>query len=180
MKIKGNLNFGIHLLLFIAFASCHKKMELAMPQSSTTEKSHYPSYNVSPAKPDATGMSSTAAQLAAQMNIGWNLGNTLEAIGGETAWGNPKVTGALITTITESGFTAVRIPCSWDQSADPSTAKIKSAWLSRVKEVVQYCIDNDMYVILNIHWDGGWLESNCTPEKNMMLAMTVGQPGTDS
>lgn len=165
MKIKGNLNFGIHLLLFIAFASCHRKTELAVHQSPATEKSRYPSYNVSPAKPDTTGMSSTAAQLAAQMKIGWNLGNTLEAIGGETAWGNPKVTGALITTIKESGFNAVRIPCSWDQYADPSTAKIKSAWLSRVKEVVQYCIDNDMYVILNIHWDGGWLENSCTPEK---------------
>jgi len=126
MKIKGNLNFGIHLMLFIAFASCHRKTELAVRQSSTTEKSHYPSYNVSPAKPDTTGMSSTAAHLAAQMKIGWNLGNTLEAVGGETAWGNPKVTRALITTIKQSGFNAVRIPCSWDQYADPSTAKIKA------------------------------------------------------
>ena len=33
------------------------------------------------------------------MKIGWNLGNTLEAIGGETAWGNPKVTDTLIKEI---------------------------------------------------------------------------------
>jgi aryl-phospho-beta-D-glucosidase BglC (GH1 family) len=46
-----------------------------------------------------------------------------------------------------------------------STAKIKASWLNRVKEVVQYCVDNDMYVLLNIHWDGGWLENNCTPDK---------------
>ena len=165
MKIKRNLNFGIHLLLFIAFASCNRKTELAVHQSSATEKSHYPSYNVSPAKPDTTDMRSTAAQLAVKMKIGWNLGNTLEAIGGETAWGNPKATKALITTIKQSGFNAIRIPCSWDQYADPATAKIRGTWLSRVKEVVQYCIDNNMYVILNIHWDGGWLENNCTPEK---------------
>ncbi len=37
--------------------------------------------------------------------------------------------------------------------------------MNRVKEVVGYCVDNDMYVLLNIHWDGGWLEKNCTPEK---------------
>src|SRR5689334_7183050 len=165
MKIKGNLNFGIHLLLFIAFASCHKRTTLAVHQSSAIASSGYPSYNVSPAKPDSAGMSSTAGQLAAKMNIGWNLGNTLEAIGGETAWGNPKVTDALIKEIKKSGFNAVRIPCSWDQYADQSTGKIKAAWLSRVKEVIQYCIDNDMYVILNIHWDGGWLENNCTQEK---------------
>jgi len=140
-------------------------MELAGHQPLVTDKSHYPNYNISPIKPDTTGMNNTAAQLAAKMKIGWNLGNTLEAIGGETAWGNPKVTKALISAIKQNGFNAVRIPCSWDQYTDPATAKIKGAWLSRVKEVVQYCIDNDMYVILNIHWDGGWLENNCTPEK---------------
>ena len=165
MKLKGNLNFGIHLLLFIAFASCHKRTALALHQSSTATSKGYPSYNISPQKPDTAGMNSTAALLATKMTIGWNIGNTLEAIGGETAWGNPKVTDALIKEIKRNGFNAVRIPCSWDQYADQSTAKIKAAWLSRVKEVVQYCIDNDMYVILNIHWDGGWLENNCTPEK---------------
>jgi aryl-phospho-beta-D-glucosidase BglC (GH1 family) len=165
MKRKRSLHSGIHLLLFIAFVSCHRKTELAVHQSPAIGETHYPNYNVSPAKPDYSGMNSTATQLATKMTIGWNLGNTLEAIGGETAWGNPKATKALITTIKQSGFNAVRIPCSWDQYADPATAKIRGTWLSRVKEVVQYCIDNNMYVILNIHWDGGWLENNCTPEK---------------
>src|SRR5690606_12049249 len=45
------------------------------------------------------------------------------------------------------------------------TAAIDQDWLNRVKEVVQYCVDNEMYVLLNIHWDGGWLEENITPEK---------------
>ena len=123
----------------------------------------YPSYNTNPIAADATGMSSTAVQLAAKMRLGWNIGNTLEAIGGETAWGNPKVTKALIDFVKQSGFNAVRIPCSWNQNlANSTTAQIKAEWLSRVKEVVQYCVDNDMYVIVNIHWDGGWLENNCT------------------
>ena len=46
-----------------------------------------------------------------------------------------------------------------------ATAKIKTEWLNRVKEVVQYSIDEGMYVVLNIHWDGGWLENNVTPAK---------------
>jgi aryl-phospho-beta-D-glucosidase BglC (GH1 family) len=126
----------------------------------------YPDYNTSPQEPDATGMGSTAAELAAKINLGWNLGNSLEATGGETAWGNPPVTKALIDLVRQSGFNAIRIPCSWNQYVeDISTAKIKASWLSRVKEVVQYCVDNDMYVLLNIHWDGGWLENNCTPDK---------------
>lgn len=123
----------------------------------------YPSYNTNPIAADATGMGSTAAQLAAKIKLGWNIGNTMEATGGETAWGNPKVTKALIDLVKANGFNAIRIPCSWNQNlANASTAQIKTEWLDRVKEVVQYCVDNDMYVIVNIHWDGGWLENNCT------------------
>jgi endoglucanase len=125
----------------------------------------YPSYNTSPKIGDGTGMKSTAVQLASKINLGWNIGNTLEATGGETAWGNPKVTNDLIKQVKQSGFNAIRIPCSWNQYADKTTAKIQDAWLTRVKEVVQYCVNNDVYVILNVHWDGGWLENNVTADK---------------
>lgn len=125
----------------------------------------YPSYNTNPIADDATGMGSTAAELASKMKLGWNIGNTLEASGSETAWGNPKVTKELIDLVKKSGFNAIRIPCSWNQYANSTTAQISATWLARVKEVVQYCVDNDMYVIVNIHWDGGWLEENCTAAK---------------
>ncbi|SHG83156.1 Aryl-phospho-beta-D-glucosidase BglC, GH1 family [Flavobacterium fluvii] len=126
----------------------------------------YPSYNTNPIAADAIGMSSSAVQLAAKIKLGWNIGNTLEATGGETAWGNPKVTKALIDLVKANGFNAIRIPCSWNQNmANSATAQISATWLARVKEVVQYCVDNDMYVLVNIHWDGGWLENNCTDAK---------------
>lgn len=126
----------------------------------------YPSYNTSPIADDVTGMGSTASELATKMKLGWNIGNTLEATGGETAWGNPKVTKALIDLVKANGFNAIRIPCSWNQNlANSTTAQIKTEWLNRVKEVVQYCVDNDMYVIVNIHWDGGWLENNISDAK---------------
>jgi endoglucanase len=128
----------------------------------------YPSYNTNPIAADATGMSSSAVQLAAKIKLGWNIGNTLEATGGETAWGNPKASKALIDLVKANGFNAIRIPCSWNQNMENSTtAQIKADWLARVKEVVQYCVDNDMYVVLNIHWDGGWLENNCTEAKKV-------------
>ena len=110
---------------------------------------------------DQTGMSSNAVQLASKIKLGINIGNTLEAIGGETNWGNPKVTKAFIDFVKQSGFNAVRIPCSWNQYVlNTSTNQIKPEWLDRVKEVVQYCIDDGLYVLLNIHWDGGWLDNN--------------------
>ncbi|MFO7656433.1 MAG: cellulase family glycosylhydrolase [Bacteroidales bacterium] len=127
---------------------------------------YYPNYNTSPIAPDASGMSSTATELAANIILGWNIGNSLEAIGSETAWGNPLVTQALIDTVKRKGFNAIRIPCSWNQyMANSSTAQLKESWLNRVKEVIQYCDNAGMYVVLNIHWDGGWLENNCTEAK---------------
>jgi len=126
----------------------------------------YPNYNTSPTEPDATGMISTATELAAKLDRGWNMGNSLEAIGGETAWGNPKITKALIEFVKQNGFNAIRLPCSWNQyMSNSSTAQLTPDWLNRVKEVVQYCVESDMYVLLNIHWDGGWLENNCTEVK---------------
>lgn len=110
---------------------------------------------------DKTGMELDAPELMKNIKIGWNLGNSLEATGGETAWGNPATTLAMIDKIREMGFNAVRIPCAWDQYlSDETTYEIKSSWLSRVKEVVDYCMQNGLYAILNIHWDGGWLEND--------------------
>lgn len=125
----------------------------------------YPDYNINPLPPDMTGMANNAAQIAADMTLGWNIGNTLEATGGETSWGNPEVSEALIQLVKAHGFDAIRIPAAWDQYADPDTAQIDPAWLERVEDVVRYCVANDLYVIVNIHWDGGWLENNVTPER---------------
>src|ERR1044072_8044079 len=83
----------------------------------------YPGYNLSPAPADASGMGSTAVQLAAKFKLGWNIGNTLEAIGGETAWGNPQISESYIQFVKQQGFNAIRLPCSWDQHADKATAK---------------------------------------------------------
>jgi endoglucanase len=107
----------------------------------------------------------TAVETAKAMTIGWNLGNTLEAIGGETAWGNPLATQRLIDSVKAAGFNTVRIPCAWDNHADQTTGIIDAAWIARVKDVADYCIKDSMYAIINIHWDNGWLENNCTADK---------------
>lgn len=108
-------------------------------------------------------MTRTATEIAARIALGFNIGNTLEAIGGENAWGNPNISQGLIDTAKAKGFDAIRLPCSWNQYANATTAQISATWLNRVKDVVQYCINADLYVVLNIHWDGGWLENNVTP-----------------
>lgn len=116
----------------------------------------------------------TAAEIAACMGIGWNLGNTLEGGGSdnvftnkgglsaETAWQDTKTTQEVIDFVKSQGFKSVRIPCAWVMGhiSDPATYKIDEKWMARVKEIVDYCIKDDLYVVLNDHWDGGWLENN--------------------
>jgi endoglucanase len=116
-------------------------------------------------------MSSNAVTLAGKIKAGINIGNTLEATGGETAWGNPQITLQQIQLIKQSGFTAVRLPTSWDQYADQRTGKISDAWLARVKQVVQWCVDSGLYVVVNIHWDGGWLDNNITSSAQASVNM---------
>lgn len=139
----------------------------ASSSSAPATSGIYPSYNLNPLPADTTGMESTATQIASKIKIGFNIGNTLEAMGGksETYWGNPKITKEFVAFVKQSGFSAVRLPVSWDQYANQTTAEIDPNWLNRVKEVVQYCVDNNLYVIVNIHWDGGWLENNVVPAK---------------
>lgn len=102
----------------------------------------------------------TAVEIAREMKLGWNVGNSLEVPGGETKWGNPVVTKQLIDSVSAAGFNVLRIPCAWNSYADSNTLVIDENWLARVKEVVDYAYANGMYVIVNSHWDDGWLEEH--------------------
>lgn len=102
----------------------------------------------------------TASQVASQIKLGWNLGNTLEAICSETAWGNPMANQQLINGVKAAGFNAIRIPVAWDCHANKAAMQLDPAWTARVKQVVDYAHGAGLYVIINIHWDGGWLEEH--------------------
>ncbi|ORX57944.1 glycoside hydrolase [Piromyces finnis] len=116
----------------------------------------------------------TTNHLIKEMGLGWNLGNTLESYGTwingvttkdyETAWGNPVTTEVMIKTIKSYGFKSVRIPVSWSNLMS-SDYIISPQLLKRVEEVVNYVINNDMYAIMNIHYDGGWFDNFATSEK---------------
>lgn len=109
----------------------------------------------------------TASQLISEFQIGWNLGNTMDSWGEwignlqepskyETAWKNPVTTKAMIDKVRASGFKAIRVPATWYQHIDAS-GKVDSAWMARVKEIVNYGIDNGLYVILNTHHEDAWI-----------------------
>ncbi|HSU55488.1 MAG TPA: cellulase family glycosylhydrolase, partial [Candidatus Dormibacteraeota bacterium] len=92
---------------------------------------------------------------------GWNLGNTLEA-----TWGVPGVSAAPFYTAANAGFNAVRIPCAWDFNATTNISggvtnyPINPGFVAQVKQVVDWAIAAGMYVMINDHWDDGWLENH--------------------
>lgn len=107
-------------------------------------------------------------EITEAMGMGWNLGNQLEAsnagVPSETAWGNPKISEDVIKLIKDQGFKTVRIPVSYLlKIGDAPDYEIDEEWLDRVRQVVDYVVDNDMFAVINIHGDGyytvdnGWL-----------------------
>ena len=106
--------------------------------------------------PDTPGQ-----QFVDKMNVGWNMGNTLDAyheneagMHTETMWGNPKTTEAMILKVKEAGFNTVRLPVTWSgHLGGAPDYLIDTEWLDRVQEVVDYAYNNGMYVILNSHHD---------------------------
>lgn len=114
----------------------------------------------------------SATDAVKNMGVGWNLGNTLDAnkqtefdinsesfwgqqgLESETCWGQPKTTRELIKMMKEAGFTAIRVPVTWYNHMDKDGA-IDGEWMVRVKEVVDYVIDEGLYCILNVHHDTG-------------------------
>ncbi len=125
----------------------------------------------------ATMRNITTMQLVADMGIGINLGNTFESCGDwinsssvknyETGWGSPVITKAMIQGMAAEGFETIRIPVAWSNMMGADYT-IKPAYMARVKEVTDWALECDMYVIINIHWDGGWWESFPTDKEECM------------
>ena len=111
-------------------------------------------------EPDSEGMTLSAQEWTRDVVMGWNLGNSLECPNTETEWGNPKTTQAMIHAVAEAGFNAIRIPVRWINHVNNTTDMVVNAdWLARVKEVVDWCLEENMYVIINTHHED-WYDRN--------------------
>ena len=108
-------------------------------------------------------------QFTYQMGNGINLGNTFEAVNPslgfnstpesyEKAWGQPVTTNEIIAAYKAAGFDSLRIPVAWTNTMDweNDDFEINEDYLARVAKVVDMALDNNLYVIINDHWDNGW------------------------
>ncbi|MFC3491004.1 cellulase family glycosylhydrolase [Glycomyces rhizosphaerae] len=116
-----------------------------------------------------TGWADAEAQVAA-MQPGWNVGNTLDALGGETNWGNPLITEELLQTIRAEGYNSIRLPVTWDEFTGPAPDyTIAPERMERVAQVVDWALENDLQVMLNLHHDSWmWLDELPNDHDNVM------------
>ncbi|GGN44168.1 aryl-phospho-beta-D-glucosidase BglC (GH1 family) [Actinoplanes campanulatus] len=113
-----------------------------------------------PADPQAT---------VAAMQPGWNLGNTLDAIPDETAWGNPLTTQALLRHVKAQGYNSIRIPVTWsNHHGGAPDYTIDAAWLSRVRQIVDWSLAEGLYVMINLHHDS-WQWINTYPSDRTVV-----------
>ena len=109
----------------------------------------------------------TSEKLVNEMGFGWNLGNTLDAhekaqegIESETSWENPLTTEEMIKEVIKKGFKTIRLPTTWHNHFIDNNYTIDPKWMERVKTVVDWAINNGLYVILNTHHDNAQYSKN--------------------
>lgn len=111
-----------------------------------------------------TGEESEGLRFVKNLKIGWNLGNTFDAntdknrysddeLQYESSWTGVKTSREMITMLKERGFNTIRIPISWHNHVSGDNFEISSVWLDRINEVVDWAIEEGMYVIINTHHD---------------------------
>lgn len=155
MKIKKLLAIAsAYTMILTAFTACAKD-ETSGENSSDISDSPQVS-----AIDKGTMHGYTANELISQMKTGWNLGNSLDSLGGgETAWGNPATTQQMIDMIRDGGFDIIRIPVTWGHHMGGAPDyTVDADFMDRVNEVVDYAVADGMYVILEIHHEpDSWL-----------------------
>lgn len=112
--------------------------------------------------------------IASEMKVGLNLGNTMEAydaddcekfsytwipiVGSNTPsdyeqrWGSPVITQEMVDGIKAAGFSTVRIPVFWgNMMKNDGKWQINSQYIDRVRQIADYCLKDDLYVVINCH-----------------------------
>ncbi|GHV16651.1 cellulase [Spirochaetia bacterium] len=168
-------NFGMACTAVLCLAGCTKTDGAVSGNASET----------SAANASALMRDISPAEFVADMGIGINIGNTLDSfyngpgIAGETGWGNPKITRELITAIAGHGYRTIRLPVTWMEHLGPAPDyRVEDAWMARVTEVVNWCLDEGLYVIVNLHHDGAgdtecWIQKAAEDSDTVIEQFTV-------
>lgn len=145
-------------LFFLIACSSTNSDVISTPESNANEMVDDETSSENDAEDFDTSL--TAASLVNQMGVGWNLGNSFDVESKDkTLWGNPLPTRAMIDLVASTGFKTLRIPVTWGyHQSDTEPFTIEQDYLNRVQEVVDYGIENQLFVIINVHHDDDWVQ----------------------
>ena len=165
----------------------HAEVTTTKPVTTTTSTSPVSETETVDSGKMRIGM--TSAEFAADMGLGINLGNTMEAywaganktsgaqtIGRNTpndyerCWGAVTTTQEAIDGMKAAGFNTVRIPVYWgNMMADDGKFTISEQYFGRVEEIINYCFSNGMYAVINIHHFDGYIIENYSKEETLKI-----------
>jgi len=104
----------------------------------------------------------SSMQIVNEMGIGYNLGHSFDSYlksskinstdDAITLLGNPMPTKKLIANIKKYGFKTIRFPVTWIYFID-QFGNIEPEWILRIKEVVKWITEKNIYCILNVYTD---------------------------
>ena len=187
------VEYGVPTILWDCSVHVNRKeLRVNYPSYVDAIMGCYPDHAAGNGGDNAVFEEETALAAAANFGPGWNLGNTLDSTSynlndanagkvgwivqwgkkdaqgnllpeaWETAWGQPIVTEEIVDYVLSLGFGTVRIPITWAEHVDENN-RIDPLWMARVKEVVDMFHSRGVYVIINLHHDGGadgWIEAS--------------------
>lgn len=123
-----------------------------------------PANAATPASQSTARPSNAATRFVADMQPGYNIGNTLDAIPTETSWGNPPITRQYLQKIKSLGYKSIRLPVTWSghEGAAPDYT-IDPTWTARVKQVADWAQADGLIVVVNVHHDSWqWITNMAT------------------
>ena len=104
----------------------------------------------------------SAIQIVNEMGIGYNLGNTYnysKDLGNDSkenyeikTWGTILPTKKLITKLKKNGFKTIRFQVKYMNNTN-EISSINNEWINKIKEIVKWIINSNMYCILSIIHD---------------------------
>ena len=158
---KRGLIFIILSIKFSFFMACaqseHNQTVISSEDIDMPDTSEIPDNDQTPESSDTINL--TSKDFVLDMGAGWNLGNAMDTENAdETAWGNPLTTKAMIDEIAKKGFKTLRLPVTWRfHMGSAPDYTIEKEWLDKVETIANFALDNQMYVIINIHHDEEWI-----------------------
>lgn len=166
----------------------HTATETSIPAPTTTAEptvalptpTALPTITPTPTESLEGAWAKSTMEIVRDMGVGINLGNTYESCGDwiaqwgdgtpesyETAWGSPVITEEMIKGYADAGFGVLRVPVAWSNLMEDNYT-ISIPYAEAVKEVVDWAIKYDLYVLVNLHYDNGWMEQFPIDKENCM------------